>query len=416
MHPVVALGLALAARGHKATIITNPFFQELIEAQGLGFLPLGTLEDARAAIADPDLWHPRKGFEVVARRAILPAMAETYKHIERHAGPRTVVVASGIAFGARLAQERLGVPTATIHLQPSIIRSLVEQGMAGNIRISASQPMWFKRGFFRLADWLVIDRVLKAPLNQLRATLNLPPVDRVMYRWLHSPQLVIGFFPEWFAPAQPDWPPHTHLVGFPLWDTGRPGVLPPDAREFLAAGAPPVIFTPGSATATLHAYFRESVAAARELGAARDARHELPRSGSQGTSAAREGLRISAIQRSAASCGDARVSRWHRHAGTDDQGGHPASRRAQRPRSVRQRLPHRRARPGPQHPADRVSCARGRQGDSRHPRRQHAPHAMPRPCAAHRFGRRADTRVRAYRIAGPGFVTNGRAGCYLTAV
>ncbi len=146
VHPVVALGLALQARGHRATILTNPFFQELIEAQGLGFLPVGTLEDARAAIADPDLWHPRKGFEVVARRAILPAMAEIYRHIERHADARTVVASSGIAFGARIAQERLGVPTATVHLQPSIIRSLVDQGMAGNIRISASQPMWFKRG------------------------------------------------------------------------------------------------------------------------------------------------------------------------------------------------------------------------------------------------------------------------------
>ena len=42
---------------------------------------------------------------------------------------------------------------ATVHLQPSIIRSLVDQGMAGNIRISAAQPMWFKRAFFRFADW-----------------------------------------------------------------------------------------------------------------------------------------------------------------------------------------------------------------------------------------------------------------------
>jgi rhamnosyltransferase subunit B len=266
VHPVVALALALKARGHRATIVTNPFFQELIESRGLGFLPLGTVEDARATIADPDLWHPRKGFEVVARRAIVPAMAETYRHIERHAGPHTVVAASGIALGARLAQERLGVPTATVHLQPSIIRSLEDSGMAGNVRISPSQPMWFKRGFFRLADWLVIDRALKAPLNQLRATLHLPPVDRVMYRWLHSPQLVIGFFPEWFAEPQPDWPPHTHLVGFPLWDAGRPGTLAADVQEFLEAGAPPVVFTPGSATATLHSYFRESVAAARDLG------------------------------------------------------------------------------------------------------------------------------------------------------
>ena len=92
---------------------------------------MGTLDDARATIADPDLWHPRKGFEVIARRAILPSMAEVYRHIERHADADTVVASSGIAFGARIAQERLGVPTATVHLQPSIIRSLVDQGMAG---------------------------------------------------------------------------------------------------------------------------------------------------------------------------------------------------------------------------------------------------------------------------------------------
>ena len=266
VHPVIALGIALQARGHRATIVTNPFFQTLIEEQGLGFLPVGTLEDARAAIADPDLWHPRKGFEVVARRAILPAMVEIYRHIERSAGANTVVASSGLAFGARLAQERLGVPLASVHLQPSIIRSLVDAGMAGNVRISASQPMWFKRAFFRLADWLVIDRALRGPLNEFRSTLGLPPVDRVLHRWLHSPQLVIGFFPEWFADPQPDWPPHTHLVGFPLWDSGKRGDIAPDAEEFLQAGDPPVIFTPGSAGATLHRYFQESVAAARELG------------------------------------------------------------------------------------------------------------------------------------------------------
>jgi UDP:flavonoid glycosyltransferase YjiC (YdhE family) len=261
------LAIALQVRGHRATVITNPLFQELAEAQGLGFLPLGTIEDARATIADPDLWHPRKGFEVVARRAILPAVSEVYRHIEAHADSRTVVAASGIAFGARLAQERLGVPLATVHLQPSIVRSLVDSGMAGNIRISSSQPMWFKRAFFRLADWVLIDRALKRPLNEFRATLGLPPIDRVMWRWLHSTELVIGFFPEWFAPLQPDWPPHMHLVGFPLWDAGgTPEVWPPAVDRFLEDGEPPVVFTPGSAAATMTRYFAESVAAVRTLG------------------------------------------------------------------------------------------------------------------------------------------------------
>ena len=265
VHPFLALGIALQSRGHRATILTNPIFQELIEEQGVGFLPVGTIDDARAIVADPDLWHPRKGFEVVARRAILPAMAEVYRLIERHADANTIVVSSGIGFGARIAQERLGVPMATVHLQPSIIRSLVDQGMAGNIRISASQPMWFKRAFFRFADWFLIDRTLKGPVNEFRATLGLAPVDRLMHRWLHSPQLVIGFFPDWFASPQSDWPPETHLVGFPLWDSGK-AALPADAREFLEAGGPPVVFTPGSAAATMHRFFRESVEAARETG------------------------------------------------------------------------------------------------------------------------------------------------------
>jgi rhamnosyltransferase subunit B len=265
VHPFLALGIALQDRGHRATVLTNPLFQELIEGQGVGFLPVGTIDGARAAIADPDLWHPRKGFEVIARRAILPAMAQVYRHIERHTDADTIVAASGIAFGARIAHERLGVPMATVHLQPSIIRSLIDQGMAGNIRLSASQPMWFKRAFFRLADWFLIDRALKGPVNEFRATLGLLPVDRLMHRWLHSPQLVIGFFPDWFASPQSDWPPETHLVGFPLWDSGNTS-LPSDAREFLEAGEPPIVFTPGSAAATMHRYFHESVEAARDLG------------------------------------------------------------------------------------------------------------------------------------------------------
>src|SRR5262245_32287040 len=127
---MIALGLALRARGHRATLITNPLFQELIEAEGLGFLPLGTIEGAREAIADPDLWHPRKGFSVVAHRAIIPAIAPVYRYVEERAVDDIVVAASGLAIGARIAHDRLGVPLATVHLQPSIIRSLVDQGMS----------------------------------------------------------------------------------------------------------------------------------------------------------------------------------------------------------------------------------------------------------------------------------------------
>ncbi len=267
VHPFIALALALRARGHRATILTNPYFQRLIEQQGLGFLPLGAIQDAEAAMADPDLWHARKGFGVVAQRVIVPAMPLVYRLIESAAAADTVVAASSLCLGARVAQDRLGIPTATVHLQPAIIRSLIDQGMFGKVRVSAAQPMWFKRALFRLADWAAIDRSLKRPLNDLRATLGLSPIDRVLHRWIHSPECVIGFFPEWFATPQTDWPPHTHLVGFPLWDGGGRAPLPRGALEFLEAGEAPIVFTPGSAATSMHRYFRESVETARKLGA-----------------------------------------------------------------------------------------------------------------------------------------------------
>ncbi len=268
VHPFIGLGLALCARGHRATILTNPYFQPLIESLGLGFLPVGSLDEVASAIADPNLWHARKGFEVIARRVIVPKIEEVYRLIERHAGADTVVAASSISFGARIAQEKLGLPTASVHLQPVVIRSLIDQSLVGNVRLSASQPLWFKRALFRFIDWAVTDRLLAPPLNEFRATLGLDPVHRVLAQWIHSPQCVIGFFADWFAPAHSDWPPQVHRVGFPLWDGGSGAApLTAEAREFLDAGEPPIVFTPGSAASTMQHFFTDSVGAAKRLGA-----------------------------------------------------------------------------------------------------------------------------------------------------
>jgi UDP:flavonoid glycosyltransferase YjiC (YdhE family) len=197
---------------------------------------------------------------------MIPSLRTIFRAIEERASPHTVVVASGISFGARIAHEKFGIPMASLHLQPSIVRSLVDAGLAGDVRISATQPMWFKKTFFWLADRMFIDKNLKRPINEFRKELGLAPVDRILHRWMHSPQLVIAFFPPWFAAPQPDWPPNTHCVGFVLWDAVDHAHVPPDAEEFLNHGDPPVIFTPGSAAATLHRFFEESVKAARQLG------------------------------------------------------------------------------------------------------------------------------------------------------
>jgi rhamnosyltransferase subunit B len=265
VHPFIALGQAMKQRGHRVTVLTNPLFRALIESQGLDFLPLGKLDQAQVAIGNPDVWHLRKGFAIIAG-VIVPAIAETYRHIEQHADANTVVAFSTLAFGGRVAQEKLGVPSASVHLQPSVIRTYADQGMLGNVRLSAAHPRWMKQLLFSLVDGLVLDRNLKQPLNRFRATLGLTPVSRVMDRWMNSPQLVLAMFPEWFATPQPDWPANTHAVGFAQFDDGASASLP-QAEEFLAAGTPPIVVTPGSAGSTMQRFFRESVEAISRIGA-----------------------------------------------------------------------------------------------------------------------------------------------------
>jgi len=93
----------------------------------------------------------------------------------------------------------------------------------------------------------------------------LQPVSRVFRQWVHSPQRVIGLFPDWFAPPQPDWPPELRLTGFPQYDESDQQQLSPSLLKFLDSGPPPIVFTPGSANQNAAAFFRGAVDASARL-------------------------------------------------------------------------------------------------------------------------------------------------------
>ncbi len=267
VHPNAGLAQALRRRGHRAVLVAPSVFRSLAERAGLEFIGLGADPQYYAALHDPDIWNPYRAFSVVARRLILPWLRPVYELIrERYEPGRTVVAAPGAAFGARIAHEKLGAPLATVHLQPVMLRSTVQPGCYGFPNIVARLPRPLRRLYLAAADWFVIDRLLAPETNAFRAELGLAPVSRLFDRWLHSPQMVIGMFPEWFAPVQPDWPPNLHLTGFPLWDEGS---LRPPSREleaFLAAGPPPLVFTAGSAMAQGRDFFRVSANVCRAGG------------------------------------------------------------------------------------------------------------------------------------------------------
>jgi UDP:flavonoid glycosyltransferase YjiC (YdhE family) len=257
----------LSRRGHRVILVAAAVFEPLARRVGLPFEPYGTEQEYYETLRDPDLWHPYRSFLLVARRLILPLMRPVYDLIaQHHKAGGVVVAASGLVLGARIAQEKLGVPLATVHLQPSLLRSVYEPPVFGFPDILGHLPRPLRHLYLRAVDGLLIDRLLASEVNAFRAQLGLAPVRRVFHRWMHSPQLVVGFFPEWFGPPQPDWPPNVHLTGFPLYDESDAREIPAELEDILSGGDPPIVFTAGSAMAQGAEFFRVSAEVCRRSG------------------------------------------------------------------------------------------------------------------------------------------------------
>jgi UDP:flavonoid glycosyltransferase YjiC (YdhE family) len=262
--PFVRLGRALRERGHQVTLVASGYFLSLADKEGLDFVELyPAAEYEQEVFGDPNL---RLKMRHYARRTpafVLDKMPRAYRIIaERYQPGQTVVAAHSWVFGARVAQEKLGVPLATVHLQPLLLGSIHDRRPW---LPRPWPPLWIPKLVLRLLHrW--IDRQLGPAINAFRGDLGLPPVTRIL-NWWHSPQRVLGLFPEWFARPQPDWPSNTQLVGFPLFDPVESVDGPRDDLEtFLSEGEPPLIFSQGSLVKDARDYFAVSADVAQRLG------------------------------------------------------------------------------------------------------------------------------------------------------
>lgn len=268
VHPIAGLGGALRRRGHEVTIVANPHFRPVIESVGAELLPLGTVEEYESLADHKDLWHPTRGPLLAMRMGVVQYLRELYELIDANYRPgETTLVAHPLDLASRIFQEKHDAPLASIVLAPLMFRSFYETPNYSSMLTANWVPRRLRRFQFWAADRFVVDPLLGPPVNELRHELGLQSTVSGIFRdWCFSPQLVLGLFPEWFGPTQPDWPEQVLLTGFPLWDQPDEAGLPAEVDEFLRGGEAPIVFTPGSAMAHGQAFFQAAVEACQLLG------------------------------------------------------------------------------------------------------------------------------------------------------
>lgn len=266
VYPKVGLAVKLKQRGHRVTLFTNPFFADLAWKYDIDFVSIGTLAQYEQFANHPDLFDSRQSVNVFFSKLVIPNISAAYERLVEHIQPADTVIVSSISvFAARLVQEKHRLPNITVHIMPMAIKSAYESPKNAILALPDWLPVNVRRFYWWTADKFVVDRMIGPELNAFRRQIGLPPINRILTRWGHSPQMVIGLFPPWFAAPQPDWPPHTHLTGFPLFEEDEEAEMAPEVGAFLDAGEPPLVFMPGSLMKHGGRFFETAVQSTQSL-------------------------------------------------------------------------------------------------------------------------------------------------------
>lgn len=240
IHPLLALGTWLTARGHEPVVCAPPDFRGAAEKRGLAFHAVGvSIRDFLEAHADVVTGRGVAALRIGARFA-RESLARQFAALPEAVAGADRVLGAGIQLAARSVAERLGVAYRYVAYCPIMLPSAEHPPF---VVPRGSLPAWANRLAWRLNRPLH-DVLFRGELNRQRRALGLPPV-RDAYGHLLTERPLLAADVE-LAPPPAD--ARLPCDPVPCLHPSEGAPLPAKLRHFLEAGPPPVFFGFGSMT------------------------------------------------------------------------------------------------------------------------------------------------------------------------
>ena len=272
INPLIALALELKRRGHVPVLALPAVYEAKILPLGLEFHAIRPDIDPTNTVLVEMVYDVNKGTEHGLRDFLFPALRQTYDDLlDAATQPRRadLLLLGELNYAGPLVAEVTGIPWASYVLAPLSFFSAFDPPVLPPYPRLARADRFVPgmgRAIKRLARF--VSRKWPEPIYELRRELGLAKGANPLFDAKHSPNLVLALFSPVLGTEQKDWPEHTKITGFCFYDADAGNAeLPPHLEEFLAAGAPPVVFTLGSAAVLAAGRFYEySARAAVKLG------------------------------------------------------------------------------------------------------------------------------------------------------
>ena len=278
LHPFIAIGLALQARGFGVVLAVPADHVGKVEAAGLtGVAIVGGFDALAEALGLPPEQAARRIMAdqtYLMNRILMPWLADSATALDDAMGGAVALVASLVGFAAPIVAEARGVPLVNVLLQPMATFSAYAPPRTPEFRMMVPAPTGpigraWNRSVYRVMRGVLRHRYARA-VNAVRVSRGLQPSRQALL--LETPKgtaLTLCCYSPAIAPRQPDLAETARVTGFAMFDsdTGAQETLDPALEAFLAAGPPPLVFTLGSfATFAPGNFYATAAAAARTLG------------------------------------------------------------------------------------------------------------------------------------------------------
>jgi UDP:flavonoid glycosyltransferase YjiC (YdhE family) len=266
--PLLHIAHGLQRRGKQVVFLSAQRFGTLAADFGVPFVSILAEDQTAAILDDPELWHPHRGIRVLWPGILRGAQmtVELLEDFARQSDRPLTMVGGTMAIGLRIAHERWGWPHVGIQVSPCWTFSSNQPPKLAGLQWLHRLPQRWRGKVWAWVDKNMLDPVFLPGLNAWRAQLGLPPVRRMLGKWSASPQRVVGLYPPWFAPLQPDAPKQLALADFLMPAIDASPELPAQLDAFLNKPGDTVLFMAGSGMQHANAFFNNAAQATQQLG------------------------------------------------------------------------------------------------------------------------------------------------------
>jgi len=265
LHPFLAIGMALAHRGHTVSVATTQRYASPVQQAGLDFTPMRPDPPDDPAFHERFM-HPKHGAKFAFREYLAPAIHDSYADLYAACKDADLLISQSMALAAPLVAEAQRLKWLSCVFQPFTLFSAYDPPLLPPLPLrrggSREAVAWNERILDYSRNWT---RRWVAPVDEARRTLQLPEGGHPIYEGQHSPHGVLALFSPLLGTPQPDWPQPVTQTGMILYR--QPNVSVPEGlSDFLKHGEPPLVFTLGSSSAKdAQRFFSKSLTSAEKL-------------------------------------------------------------------------------------------------------------------------------------------------------